>query len=144
MTLEDTLKKIEQGRKNDAKAFKTSDPDLCMLCGARGSDKRSLRMEYFYDLKEMVPEMLELSKVKGDGGFYIRTCKWCRGELLGLLRVWRTRCVARRPFDKDHDGYITEAGGEDGSGERNIPVRIDGRIVWHTLEEYETYQRLHG
>lgn len=140
-TLEETLRKKDEDRASDAEKFNKLDDDLCMLCGAHGEDKRSLRMEYFYDLKEQVPEMLDLANLKPEeGGFYLRTCKWCRGELLGLLRVWRETCVARRDFEKDHDGYITE----EGAGDRNIPVRVDGRIMWMTLPEYEDYKRAHN
>lgn len=104
--------------------------DTCKLCLAEGPDMRTLKMRYFYSLEEMVPEFN-----KDDEFYSLRTCKTCRGELLGLLRQWRDGCVSRRSLPKDSDGGI-----ELDDPERNIPMRVNGATVMMTRKEYDAYQ----
>ena len=138
MNLDKMLDGIRKDQEADAKRFKESDSDLCMLCHAWGSDKRSLFVSCFYQIKEIVPEFIELSLVEGmeKRGYYLRICKTCRGRFLGHLRDWAEECITRRDIPKDHDGY--ELCGYDPI--QNIPVRIDGVTVMLSEVEYEIYK----
>jgi len=118
-------------RKSDRKSFEKLDDNLCMICWAYGQDKRNLVIRCFYDVKEVVPEMLDLKE-----HFYARICKSCRASFLGKLREWRDKRVALRDISKDHDGNFY-----DFDFERNIPVRINGAITMMTEEEHEEYHR---
>jgi hypothetical protein len=124
-------------RAGDAEKYEAHDEDLCMLCGAYGADKRSLRITCLYAIHEVVPEALELTDVPGPDrwhGYYLRICKSCRGRLLDHLGAWRNECVSMREVPKNHDGAP-----EDTPPGRDIPVRINGRTVMMALEEYEAW-----
>lgn len=133
--LDDMLAKWKLEAEKDAEAYKALDDKLCMLCGAYGEDKRTLRCRYFYDLKEMVPEMLFL---KAEDSFFLRTCKSCRGALLQRLAEWRDERVALRPEPKDHDGYLADAPQDP---EATIPIRKNGVLVNITQEEWDERQK---
>jgi len=133
MNLEDRLAETQARNKKDAEVYAEHDTDLCMLCHAHGADKRSLILRYFYELREVVPEMLKLAE---DGYFYLRTCKRCRGEFLGMMADWRKHCIARRDMSKDHDGNPLEAP----CGPTVYPVRVLGTIQYMTWEELESYR----
>ena len=122
-------------RNDDAARWRSHDPDLCMLCGARGPDKRGLFIDCLYDLTEAIPEVLDLSDVKEVDGFYLRICKGCRADLIGTLSEWRRRRVARREVMKNHDGNDLP------TEERDIPMRMDGTTKWMTREEFEAERR---
>lgn len=134
------INKHKNRREQDKLRYEQHDSDLCMLCGAYGSDKRSLFMSCFYDISEVVPEMIDLFDVEGlkDRDWYLRICKTCRGELLDHLQQWRNERVALRSVAKDHDGYVYENGDE-----KLIPVRLQGMVVYMTPEDYEEYKNGH-
>lgn len=130
------LTRIQERRATDAATFETLDEALCMLCGAYGTDKRNLRIAAFYDLQEVVPELLDLTGPdQACPAFYLRMCKSCRARLLRHLATWRAECVALQGTPKDHDGYLDEDADED----HNIPVRMHGITVLLTAEEYTAY-----
>ena len=130
--MKDILKKLDERRMTDAQRFEELDDDLCQLCHAHGQDKRSLRIECFYAIEEVIPEIIDLHNCEGERncGYYLRICKSCRGRLLDMLGKWRNECISYRDKQKDHDGHIEE------DEERNIPVRVNGRIVMMTEQEY--------
>lgn len=115
--------------------------DQCQLCEATGPDKRSLVLDCFYRVDEVIPEAIDLHAAEDAGlrgrGWYLRICKGCRGRLLAALGAWRQECIALREVAKDSDGTP-----EDDNPARTIPVRQHGAIVLMTREEYEAYQRL--
>lgn len=133
--LEALLAERKATRDAGAQAYRDHDEDLCMLCHAHGEDKRSLRIECFYAVDEVVPEALDLSLVEGEGGYYLRICKSCRGALLDRLAEWREERVALRSALKDHDGYLLD------ESRAEIPLRQNGRIVYVTRQEYAAWQR---
>lgn len=136
----DWLEKIREDRKLDAKKFEGLDEDLCMLCLAQGQDKRSLIIDCFYDIKEVVPEAIDLSEVKDsifEGlGFYLRICKTCRSMLLTHLGKWGEECKARRILEKDHDGESLH----DYPEEATIPIMKNGIVVMLTEDQYAEYK----
>lgn len=127
---------ITARRLKDAEAYDKVDGDLCMLCHAYGADKRSWYSRCFYDLKEVLPEALDLYAADVPDGlreaFYLRICKSCRAEYLELLANWRKSRIARRTITKNHDGHELD----DADSERNIPVRIHGVTKMVTMDEY--------
>lgn len=109
--------KLDAERQADAAALKVLSYDKCQLCEAEGPDMRSLYVDMFYNIKEVLPEShevfhagLEQHKV----GYYLRICKNCRGELLDMLALWRKAMVARREIVKDEDGGDLWSGQESG------------------------------
>ena len=136
-SLDERFEELERKRRKDLLAYQEHDPDVCMLCGAEGQDKRSLFMRCFYDLKEAVPEFLDLQLVKGMeiNGYYLRICKACRGRLLANLRLWAGICRTARFVQKDHDGNML-------GGEGDIPVRVNGAITMMTREQWDEYRKL--
>ena len=109
--------------------------DICQLCEAEGPDKRTLLIECFYELTEVVPE-LETATFGNRKIYRLRICKSCRGRLIGHLAEWRKECVARRNIPKDHDGNDTYE-----EEFVNIPVRLYGTTVMMTPQQYEEYSR---
>ena len=134
----ESMNRIDRRCAEDAWRFAESDGDLCMLCGAYGTDKRSLFISCLYDVSEAVPEALNLRYVPGleARGWYVRLCKSCRGSLLGQMREWRNERVALRGMVKDHDGYVEEA-----DPERCISVRVDGMCVMMLEHVWEEWRR---
>lgn len=132
----DYIENMRQARKDDAKAFAEGDENLCMLCHAYGPDKRSFLINCGYDVKEAIPEALDLHLVEDLSGYYLRVCKCCRGYLLeGLKRV------------ADHRRYMREKGGLSSDGEPDnfdeeaaIYVRINGANVCMTPDQFERYK----
>lgn len=133
--LEKHWRKRDAQDRRDQEAFEQVDEEVCMLCEAKGEDKRTLRIDCFYDIKEAIPEALSLIYVKGEKGYYLNICKDCRGELLLLLSEWRERMLLKRPLQKDSDGHPYET-----DHERNIPVRQYGAIKMMSYEEYMQYE----
>jgi len=75
--LQKLIKEVQFRRKEDAKRFEQLDEDLCMCCHAYGADKRSLWLDCFYDIKEVIPDMIEIGDVepkpeKHQKGYYVR------------------------------------------------------------------------
>lgn len=142
----DILTRTRERRERDAKRYAELDRDLCMLCGAYGADKRSLFISCFYDISEAIPEAIDLflcgDKVK-DRGWYLRVCKSCRGELLGMLREWANHRRSLQSLPKDHDGYIDDEYVVK-DPEAIFPVRVDGRVVYMTREQCEKRRRNNG
>lgn len=131
------LEERKQRSKVDAKRFHDLDSDLCQLCEAKGEDKRSLWIQCFYDVKEVLPEAIDLDQAVGISDdlrdfYYLRICKACRGDLLSLLGLWRNKRIERRGLPMDHDGND-----DDYTPERNIPVRRNGTTVMLTREEWD-------
>jgi hypothetical protein len=127
---------IEEGKQRqerDADAFANLDTDACMLCDAYGADKRSLFIDCFYAVYEVVPEALDIRGVEHERGqgYYLLICKSCRSRLLAKLQAWGDECRALRGLPKDHDGDLEYV-----NPERNIPVRVNGAIEWLTQEEW--------
>lgn len=135
-TLAEHFAREDARREADAERYAAHDPDLCMLCGAYGADKRSLFVNCGYAVHEFVPEAILLRGLADPEmrrrGYYLNLCKSCRGRLLEKLAEWRAECIGLRGMAMDHDGYL-EYPGEDG---RTIPVRRAGRIVMLTPEEF--------
>jgi hypothetical protein len=137
MNLSDMLHKKQTQREQDAATFQSCDDNLCMICNAYGTDKRSLFISSFYEMKEVAPEFLDLADVPDfkDRGYYLRICKSCRGEILDAIRqAINVRCELRSE-PKDHDGTVDY---DDGGS--SIPVRINGRTVMMNVWQYEEYQ----
>ena len=129
------MKTLNQA-KVDARLYKEQRRDVCQLCGAVGQDHRTLRMGCSYQLKEAVPEMLDLSEVEGGGNstYHLRICKACRGSLLEHLESWRSFRVGLRDKPKDSEGdLLIETMGQ------TIPVRRYGAVVYMTIKEYREY-----
>jgi hypothetical protein len=140
-TIEEHLREREERSLHDAGRLRGLDEAECQLCYARGPDKRSLFIGCFYAIHEVIPEAIDLSAVPEweQRGYYVRLCKWCRGELLQRLGEWRNFCVARRPLEKDHDGEAIYQ-----PAAANVPVRINGRIAWMTPADYAAWQEEQG
>jgi hypothetical protein len=140
MDWEQHMKQLHETREADAKRLGDSDRDLCMVCGAYGADKRSLIVEMGYQLKEISDRFIDLHLVEGrlnQRGFYLLICKVCRGELIGKMREWyEERKDLGQRVALDHDGYA-----DDWDEERPIAVRVDGRAVMMSEEEYAEYER---
>jgi len=99
----------DKSRREDAAKYAALDGDRCQICGAQGADKRSLRIGYFYDMKEIAPEFLSLWYVESSEQlqrmFYLQTCKSCRAEILNAMRETINKRRALRGQELDHDGY---------------------------------------
>lgn len=128
------IERTQERRERDAERYEDMDGDRCQLCHAHGADKRTLLIRYFYAIHEQVPEAIDLSEADHPfDGYLLRTCKACRGDLLGRLREWREERVKLREAEKDHDGHLLQSAG-------NIPVRVDGRTVMMMEEEYDEWR----
>lgn len=119
-------------RAADAERHASLNEDECMLCGARGPDKRTLKLRYGYAIEEVVPEAIDMRAVDGSDFYMLRTCKACRGSFLGKLEEWRDERLARRGMPMDSDGGDVW----DNESDRNIPVRINGAIQMLTADEW--------
>lgn len=139
-SLSEMLENAKRRRMQDGIAFTKLDEDLCQLCHAHGPDKRSLFVGCFYDVKEVVPEFIELRETpiadRHQNEFYLRICKSCRASFLQFLHKWAQMRIARRGRNMDHDGNDYYYQDDD----RNIPVRIDGAIKWLTEAEWHDMQ----
>lgn len=118
----------------DRNKYGSLDMDKCMLCGAQGEDKRSLKIDCFYDVCEVVPEMLDMGK----DGYYLRICKACRGALLTKLGEWRYERKSLWNVFKDNDGNV-----EENDPSRNIPVRVNGAIKMLNEKEWNDLKNKH-
>jgi len=130
------IEESKEQEKLDKERWESMDKDLCMLCGAYGADKRSLFIQYFYAIHELVPEAIWLKGCLPEEDarqhmYYLLTCKSCRGSLLAHLEDWRNDRIALREQPKDHDGYLLS---EDTDG--LIPYRKHGLTVFLTPEQY--------
>ena len=95
--------------------------EICEICDETGEDRRTLEMSYLYDLTEV-----GLERRDGLRGYTKRTCKQCRGDLLEFIDFWTSGEVAARRKVR-----------EESSPERNVPVRMHGRTVMLTRDEYK-------
>lgn len=127
---------------SDAKAYKENDGDKCQVCHAYGEDKRNLIVKCFYEIKEVVPEALNLREADVDEAlrdfYYLRICKSCRGDFLGKMKEWRDARVALQDTPKDHDGCLLEI---DEDPERNIPIRANGVTKMITKDEWDALKK---
>lgn len=141
MSIEKLIEEQKKRTANDAKRFAELDSQVCQMCYARGEDKRSLIIDCFYAVHEVVPEAIDLAAVtppmqQHTHGYYLRICKNCRGGLLGKLREWAEACRAMRGQPKDSDGSP-----KTNDPERNIPIRENGTVVKLTRDEWDDRQR---
>ena len=139
---EEMLDRLKIEREKDEKRFNEHDGDLCMLCYACGPDKRSLFVSCLYDIKEVVPEAVDLAFCDGfedRGGYYLRICKSCRGSLLGKLGEWRLERIKMRDVPKREDGEPIET-----DVDACIPVRVNGATVMMTEEQFEIHKLAAG
>src|SRR4051794_12512870 len=106
----------------------------CQICNEDTyGDQRTVRVACLYDLTEAGLE--ENGNILLDDGRTLSTfgatvCKDCRGDLIGLLRRWRTGEFSLRltePFDAENNP-------------RNIPVRIDGTARMMSEPEYRAWR----
>ena len=107
--LGDYVDSVKQRRRDDAKRFEELDGNLCMLCHARGGDMRSFIVSSGYNMGEVVGEMIDLHEVEGNlngRGWYLRTCKSCRGALLTAIMEAAAACREKRKFEVDSDGAV--------------------------------------
>lgn len=124
----------------DAERFALLDPERCMLCGAQGPDKRSLYLDCFYAIHEVLPEAIDLTRCGVEAherGYYLLICKACRGRLLATLAMWRAECLAMRGQPLDSDGTLEEP-------DKDIPVRILGATVMMSDDEWRAYRDAQG
>jgi hypothetical protein len=137
--LKEAFDRENEKMERDAVTFHEANEDICMMCGAQGADKRNLRISMFYAVHEVVPEMLNLSKVEGErpGTYYMRICKKCRADLLGHLQAWRNERIAHRGTRMDHDGNP-----EEDFEYGKIYVRINGVSVPMSEDEYWEWRKL--
>lgn len=138
-SLKQLINHTEQRRELDKQRFEQLDQGQCQLCLASGCDKRSLVIDCFYAIGEVIDEAIDLHEVENGlngRGYYLRICKNCRGEFLAHLRQWADEARKRRGSLMDDDGHP-----EDDIPEKNIPVRVDGRIVMMTPCEHKEYNR---
>ncbi len=136
--LEKMIADSKRQREQDALRFKELDSELCMCCHAYGEDKRSIWIDCFYEIKEVVPDAIDISGVEPlpenhKRGYYLRVCKSCRSRFLGKMQDWWEEGVDLRDLSKDHDGHA-----EDQDPTRNIPTRVNGALVMLTREEWDT------
>lgn len=105
--------------------------EICAVCGESGSDRRTLKLRYFYDLAEISHKFSKEQIHYMDGSdnedtlFTLRTCKECRGDFLALLRRWI-------------NGEFVP---KETNSEANIPVRQDGRTVMVTRAVWDAMKR---
>lgn len=131
------LQEQRDRRERDAKRFRESNEDLCMLCGAEGPDMRSFFFRYFWNFGDTNgDDVVDVSGVEelNFNGYYIRTCKSCRSEFIGLLETWIQEMKERRGLPKDEDGCLEEL-----NEDANIPIRVNGNI--QMITEAEWYRR---
>lgn len=97
--------------------------EICPVCEREkpAQDMRTLRINYNWAFGEVSDKF----EIKDGSSFQITTCKDCRGDFVGLIRLWVNGAFKGDPeFDElDPD--------------RCIPVMVDGRIVMKTHEEWE-------
>ena len=98
--------------------------EICQVCGQAGEDRRTLHVACLYELREVSDKFTAPTKKDYPGLYTLRMCKDCRGDLLNLLRQW--------------------ARGDRIQEEATIPVRLDGRNVMITDEEYAKYRQKGG
>ena len=143
MSLRSIVRKSEIRSIQDRQRIEDLDWDECQLCGAHGADKRSFIMRCFYDMSEVIDEMIDLRKcddeVMQSDQWLLRICKKCRGELLGVLRIWAQDCRDRRGNLMDSDGVP-----DYGTNPNAIyPMRVDGTIKMMTEAEVTAYKACH-
>jgi hypothetical protein len=143
MTTGTWLDALKAARAADIKEFEERDENLCMICYAYGNDKRNFVLRCFYNVKELIPEALDLFGLEEghawQGSYYLRVCKSCRGSLLVALKSAADQRRPLRTQSKDHDGDIDSYGSE-----QCIPVRMAGATVMLTEEQYEAYKEKQG
>ena len=108
----------------------------CDLCHAEGPDMRTLGMFCCYQMNEIIPEMTN-NQGHTKQEYRMTVCKNCRGELLDSMAEWRRLAISRRAIDKDSDGEPLSSTNPDA----NIPVRVSGRNILMTRDEYDDYCR---
>jgi hypothetical protein len=139
---DDIINKTNRERGDGAKRYQEHDSDLCMICHARGGDMRSFFISMFYALSEVAPEFVNIDKVHEtipdfpfQRGYYLRICKTCRGEIMQSIKEAINSRRSLRDTPKDSDGEVEEF-----NPARNIPVRMNGRTVMMTPEEYDEWR----
>jgi len=83
------IREIDIGRKKDKERWENMNWDMCQVCGTEGSDRRTLFISCFYQLKEASPKFIDLFLTEQkDMGYALRICKGCRAALLQVLGRW--------------------------------------------------------
>ena len=106
--------------------------ETCQICNQEGQGLRRLYLQYLYDLSEISDKLKkeEVTVRFADGHevknvfWTICTCKECRGDFLEILRHWTS------------GEFVTQTKDDP---ERNIPVRVDGRVVMMNTEEWQAH-----
>lgn len=102
--------------------------EQCQVCEALGDDRRTLVISCGYDLHEVSKKFARTPDDR-HAQFMLLVCKDCRGDFLGVLRRW----VAKEFILKQEE-----------SSDRNIPLRVDGRIIMLTKAEWDAYTTQRG
>lgn len=134
--IHDLLERTKAQRTADAKAFAELDENLCMLCQAYGPDKRGFSISCGYEVKEVIPEALDLAYVENLSGYYLRVCKGCRGALLEGLKKAADQRRGMRAEGLDSDGESLNLDYEEA-----IFVRINGANVCMTRDQFNFYKQ---
>ena len=102
--IQQIIEKTTQSRAKDKKYLENIDHDLCMICGSRGNDRRTLRVSMFYDLKEVS----DLFKWNDDQNlYYLRMCKGCRSALMTHLGQWINEMGRKKYGNLDESGNLS-------------------------------------
>lgn len=104
-----------------------NEQNVCELCGAKGPDKRGLRINCGYAVDEAVPEMRE----SAEGGYAMTLCKTCRGSLLEYMEAWADERRGHQDEPKDADGAPLQL-----DPERPVPLRRYGASIMVSRAEY--------
>ena len=103
------FEEVTTRRLEDAERFKNLNQEECMLCYAKGGDMRSFIVSALYNIGEIIREAIDLHDVEGslkEKGWYLRTCKSCRGALLTALGKAADECREKQNWEVDSDGAI--------------------------------------
>lgn len=106
------LEATKKERLEDEKRWESLDIDTCMVCGAKGQERRILFVSCLYNLKEVSPLFIDLYDTQQrEKGFGLRICKGCRVTFLALLGAWiekKGRLVDPHLDDDGIFGYSAE------------------------------------
>ena len=91
----------------------------CQVCGEEDQDCRTLKLAFHYRMTEIS----EKFQRESDDTYSIRCCKNCRGNFLGILRYWIEGNLAEHTTNP----------------KSSIPVRVDGRVVMMSQEEWTAH-----
>lgn len=90
----------------------------CPICNSEDEDRRTISVSCLYAVDEMAPFLRT-----PDGRYELTVCKQCRGDFLAMIATW-------------FRGAFVDMDLRLGNEKRNIPLRMQGRTLWVTREEY--------